>query len=696
MARRFNDALTRWFPRDDDGRLRIDMSGSAPLDFEVMDNDASARGVPRGSDGSVLVSVTGLPDSVASKTELSDAIAAAGPVRLLPPPTGVDDTAAINAVLAAATGLYLGGTVQGRRGATYIISAPLLIKSQTTLDMAGCKIVLKAGSNCNMLQNTAVAAARLVIDGAMTTATSTLTSAAGAFTSGDVGKAVTVCEAGSGGTRLVTTIASVTNATTVVLAANAAATVANAWVTIGTRDRNIAIIGGLWDRGANGQGTFGYDANSIRLRRIDGLRCLDIEGASTNGKYMLSLGDVWDFQVTGTRGHVTFSDVVHVNGPARHGVIRDSYGEDAGDDIVSLTCSDFWVNASMQDCAGDISDVLVDGVGCAVGRRRCAIGVAGTARAALGGRTVSLSNITYSNIKGRPANGSVVVGGDFQDGTSTSGGYYAGIVIDGVQQAPGSSPSIATVAFLEGTYGDVTVRNLFTDPLAIAPVQLGGTSTGQIATMASLLVDGVQWLGGASPNAPVTIIRGTIGSLVLRNATVKSPSTGASLVRVSASTPVSGIADVTVDSCYLEVPVGGSSSMIVASQDVNAQVPLVKITNVTTKNVTYPLGRYGGTTMVKAQNVHSTGASSGIRGEATAVLTVEVQSFDSNIYGFSLATGGTLRSLTLGAKGDAATVGLAKNANDLMTNTNAALSCGAGPIGYTGTVWKHLLTGATY
>lgn len=35
-----------------------------------MDEDASARGVPRGSDGSVLVQVTGLPDSVASKTEL--------------------------------------------------------------------------------------------------------------------------------------------------------------------------------------------------------------------------------------------------------------------------------------------------------------------------------------------------------------------------------------------------------------------------------------------------------------------------------------------------------------------------------------------------------------------------------------------------------------------------------------------------
>jgi hypothetical protein len=71
MARRFNDALTRWFPRDVDGRLRIDMSGSVPLDFEVMDQDASARGVPRGSDGSVLVSVTGLPDSVASETDLA-------------------------------------------------------------------------------------------------------------------------------------------------------------------------------------------------------------------------------------------------------------------------------------------------------------------------------------------------------------------------------------------------------------------------------------------------------------------------------------------------------------------------------------------------------------------------------------------------------------------------------------------------
>lgn len=65
-----------------------------------------------------------------------------------------DSTTAINALLSANPGKV----ARGVPGASYLISAPLVLKSGTTLDMTGCTVTLAAGSNCNMLQNTQVVA----------------------------------------------------------------------------------------------------------------------------------------------------------------------------------------------------------------------------------------------------------------------------------------------------------------------------------------------------------------------------------------------------------------------------------------------------------------------------------------------------------------------------------------------------------
>jgi hypothetical protein len=58
MANR-GDNLTRWLPKDAQGRVRIDVSGALP-DPEVMDNVTAARGIPRGSDGAIVASISGL------------------------------------------------------------------------------------------------------------------------------------------------------------------------------------------------------------------------------------------------------------------------------------------------------------------------------------------------------------------------------------------------------------------------------------------------------------------------------------------------------------------------------------------------------------------------------------------------------------------------------------------------------------
>jgi len=69
---------------------------------------------------------------------------------------------------------------------------------------------------------------RSVTDGAITAASTTLTSATAAFVTDDVGRQITVFGAGPGGSNLTTTIASRTNGTTVVLSDAADTTVASA------------------------------------------------------------------------------------------------------------------------------------------------------------------------------------------------------------------------------------------------------------------------------------------------------------------------------------------------------------------------------------------------------------------------------------------------------------------------------------
>jgi hypothetical protein len=45
---------------------------------------------------------------------------------------------------------------------------------------------------------------------------------------------------------------------------------------------------------------------------------------------------------------------------------------------------------------------------------------------------------------------------------------------------------------------------------------------------------------------------------------------------------------------------------------------------------------------------------------------------------------------------DIGVTGIARNVGDLATNTNASRSCGVGPVGFDGTVWKNLITGLTF
>lgn len=89
----------------------------------------------------------------------------------------------------------------------------------------------------NILDYGAVADAKLVTDGAITSGTAILTSATASFVPGDVGKRVTVTGAAAANSSLNTTILSYTSATQVTLSANASTTVSGARTWFGTNNQ---------------------------------------------------------------------------------------------------------------------------------------------------------------------------------------------------------------------------------------------------------------------------------------------------------------------------------------------------------------------------------------------------------------------------------------------------------------------------
>ena len=262
-----------------------------------------------------------------------------------------DSTSALNAILSTVSA---GMTAKGIRGASYRITAPLVVKSRTTLDMTGCTITLADGSNCNMLQNTAVNTIQRTITDLTTTAGSATVGSAGGFTSSDVGRTLVITAGNGSGFVAVGTVLSQAGSTAI-LSTAPLATLASGTAGVYSRDSAITVLGGTWNHGTNGSATNGYDKHAIRFRRVDGISVTGVTLSQTVGKYAVNLGDVTNFAVRDITLSSYSSDGVHVNGPASSGSISEIYGS-GGDDLVALIGNDW---AGYNDVIGDITDVSV-------------------------------------------------------------------------------------------------------------------------------------------------------------------------------------------------------------------------------------------------------------------------------------------------------------------------------------------------
>lgn len=496
-----------------------------------------------------------------------------------------DDTTALQAALTAGAG----GMVRGRPGKTYLISAPLVVSSGTTLDMTGCTIRLKAASGVNMLQNAAV-------------------------------------------------------------------------VATGTRDSNIVVRGGLWDRGANGGTDTGN--HTLRFRRVDGLVVSDLKVVSTNGKYSVNLGDVNDFTVERVRFDV-FSDGVHVNGPATRGLIRDIKGT-TGDDLVALTATDY---ASYNDVSGDITDIRIEDLyGDACQKALVKL---------LAGPTTRILRVAVDGVRGDTPAHLVGIG---DPATGTTALEMADISFRNLH--PSSCAYIANI-------GNETIRDIRFDDVSWPSTAAGAMiRVGNPCTIGRLSVSAVR-ATNSSTSLNVVDVSGTVGDLIIDDVHAAFADTtggrvlalqgSGSIARLSASnihvvngaelfwlTPGTGggefkLSNVNATGCNLLAHVYGSGGWD------------VQLSNVTTSPVTSMFRvQNAAVAVLRGNNIKLTGTSIS-RASHTGTLSVKGLSLPVDLTQVPTRTTG-----------------------DTAFNTNAALSCGAGPVVSDGTSWKNLYTGLTY
>jgi hypothetical protein len=566
--------------------------------------------------------------------------------------SGTDDTTALNAILAGASGKV----VRGRHGENYQISAPIIVPSGVTLDMTGCTVTLKASSNCNMLRNAAFASLRSAT--LTTTVDSTTVTAVSGFTSADIGRSVVIPGAGPGGlvfTAVITAVASGTSFTISKAAKTAVSAVAS---TVHVRDKNIAIIGGTWDRGAN-NGT-DNDRMSLMFRRIDGLRISGITYLSTAGKYGLNIADCNDFWVVNPR-FVCSSDGVHLIGPCTGGHISGVRGT-LGDDAVSLTAVDY---TTYNDVVGDIVGIEISDV------------VASTPTTSLI-KFTSADGVLVDKVHCRgltqliPTRPTFTFAND--TGNVNMGDIYMSQVVG---RGSISAGSIKSLTIADWVWDATSNTNIALDIYA---------------SVDNLRIRGVTGRHGAYTDAHLVALRGTGTIKALQLSDVDFEGTGINCAVVYFGNVATTVGTLDVSHVRRKGPTG-NSSVIDARNTANVITALL-LSDILTDGTAW-IADLNGTTKVNFANIRAlTGGSFNIR--AAAVLDISGSGMSTNLYA-AITSGASVRSRSFDFGVDVSL--LARNNNDRVYNSNGALACGSGPVlcGDTPTfTWKHLHTGATY
>lgn len=625
------------------------------------------------------------------------------------------NTSAINSALTAALNAG-GGTLGIIAPGTYSINAPLVIGSNTTLTLAdGVVISLAASSNCHMIENSAVTAQRTVTDAAITIGTTALSSATAAFTSGDVGRTVSIAGAGGGTgglgplTAEITAIVSGTQATISVAAHK---TVSGASCPIYNRDRNIRVIGGKWDRGTNSGS--GANAHSAYFRHVDGLEFEANEFVSTGGKYCVSLGSVTNFRC-GVGLFDGASDGIHVTGPATRGVITRAAGA-TDDDMVAFTCGDYSMYA---DVAGDITNITV--------RSLYPNGAKQALKILAGAGWLADNIIVEGTVAGTCYNNGVWVGDDTGN-PETTGGSYGKIDLGSIKVITGGS-SYYPLVLPAPAARHIRVAITQQAGPATASISLQSTSTAQIDHLdvhssvwtAALLSTVISPISSGITIERLTVENcvQTVGSLMaLGGATVTKLSVVGHRASVPASTYLVLLSSGTLSNVDLINCVLTSSSSTRYIHQIGGTLTNVTVSggsisggnNLVTPTAGVDLTLTGVKLSSLSRIIGDVRGASVVRLNNPAMASIGLAAFYVNTGGSltmhgQITTSGTFALIDRAASETVSVYGLTlpvdfskvtKTASTMATNTNAALSCGVGPAICDGTNWKNIFSGSTY
>lgn len=480
----------------------------------------------------------------------------------------------------------------------------IVVPSNTIVDFSAARITQIPGTQINTLVNAAVLTNKRTIYAAMTSGSAVLTAtatnettAAAPFAATDVGRRIIVQGAGVAGAPLDTTISTYTSASSVTLAVNAATTVSGQYAAVGDRDKDITIIGGLWNRSNNGPDG-SYLAHQMRFRHVDGISVVNTSFNSSGGKYAINPGDCTRINIDTVGGEAQGSDVVHINGPASYAVIRNINVRSIHDDLVSLTAGDSTgLPNKVRDTAGDITDVEIDTglYHVSTYTSSCLKIVAGKTM----GNTANyaVKRVRARNFTGPDTNAAVVYIGD------ASGGVYDDIDIDGVNSLGGSTKGCVIIQ--GGTTLDrIRLMNLHPHADDSYAVSVG-------VSINRLEVSNVKMVATAGAPWAVYVAGGTISRLTLDNVRASAP--GGSALRIVSGATVTNatITRPTIENGFttINIPVGGALGHATVS-------------GVSSTATAYPLGFYNSTTTLSVTGLIATGATALAWVQGSGALTV--------------------------------------------------------------------------
>lgn len=627
-----------------------------------------------------------------------------------------DDTAAINAALAAAHAQG-GGIVYGPPG-TYLISSALIIYSNTRLSLAANATVTRATSAiCSLIQNAASLPARTVNDAVTTSASTLVTSVSANFTSADIGKAVGVLGAGpnsmaSAPGSLYGTIVTVNSSTSVTLSAAASSSKSGATLYVfPARDSNIEIEGGSWAHGNADAFSQMPHSHSFLLRRIDGLRIGRMSLTSTGsngigGRYALSMGDCTKVLVEKV-DFSTAGDGVHFQGPCSTVCVRDITGV-TGDDMVAFVGTDGQSNAGslLGDVSGSFSNILVQNIQ-PNGSWRCLKVTSG-----LGSNNVqnTIANFRVEGIYGTTVN-EVVYIEDYAGTTDFSG------TLRTICAVPNGGSAVVRI---NATYANtITVADIYW------PTGKSFTGAGIVRTdgpVQNLHIDGVIIRGNSGITSGVIHIGAAITNLLVKNISI--PDSPASCYVVDLASAGIALANLTIENVYRTST--GQNIINIESTATNYTIGNIACSNiyqtagslfsasadstnavtVTATNVTQTAGALciaQSPLTVFLSNANLRGTSAQVRANSAAATPVRVYgSHNLRLAGSATWLSRTAaQALSLNGMTLATDISLLTPTDqDMVNNTNSALSCGTGVciyhVGGTGNGWKNLYSGATY